>query len=101
MPTLYPNKDELPEIKRAIKDAGITDPRALALAITDFSKGEYTAETVDGYAVMLNEKLTALPATGGDGFGEHAELVEQAFSGKGNADARSRLVTAVGKAAAD
>jgi hypothetical protein len=73
MPTLYPDKDELPEIKRALKEVGITDPRALAMAITDFSNSEFAIESVDSYAVILREKLTA-PA-GGDALGEHAELL--------------------------
>lgn len=100
MPTFtYPDKNELAELKRGLKEGGITDPRALPMAIKAFSESEFTIEMVDSYAVLLREKLNA-PA-GDNGLGEHAELIRESYEGRGNPDARTRLVKAVGQAAAD
>jgi hypothetical protein len=98
MPTLLPNKDELAEIRRALKDGDITDAGAEARAIKDFSEAKYQIEGVDSFVVLLREELTAKP---GGPFGEHADLIEQAFSGKGSADARQKLLKAIGPEATD
>lgn len=71
---MLPNKEEVAEIDRAIKDNGITDPRAKARMIRDFSEGKYVPSEIDSYSVLLHEELTK-PPVDGDGFGEHADLV--------------------------
>jgi hypothetical protein len=64
--TTYPDKNDLAEIDRALKDNGVTDPRARVQMIRDFSDHKYEPSQTDSYAVIVKDNLAKLD-TGGDG----------------------------------
>src|SRR2546429_570228 len=101
LPSEMPDNKTLATIKDALKVAGIENPKAVAQAVKDYGT-RYVADNIDAYLVLLQDEhpdLCGGPTTG-DPFGEHAELIERAFNGKGNADARQTLLKTIGQEAA-
>jgi hypothetical protein len=100
---LPPNKDEVEAAKASLVENGVQDiDAAMMIAVADFDGGEWSQETVAGYAYKLKAKhpeLWTSPPTAADA--ANAALERQAFEGKGNASARAKLVRSIGQEAAD
>jgi hypothetical protein len=50
--SLLPNKEELADIRRALAEAGVTNPNADAIAVAAFQALEYTPERIDAWVTV-------------------------------------------------
>jgi hypothetical protein len=100
---LPPNKEEMDAASAALTEAGVQDiESAKLIAVSDFDAGSWTLETVAGYAYRLkaaHPELWTKPPSEADL--ANAALAREAFEGKGDAVARSKLVRTIGQDAAD
>src|SRR4051812_3539179 len=94
-----PDKSELAIIQKARKDAG-ADPSAEANAIEAFAAGDYTTDQVDSWFAVQRVKQPELWSPAAGTLGEHGELIEKAFTGKGSLKARTELIKQIGEEAA-
>lgn len=100
MSKLLPNKEELTEIKRAIAENGMTNPKALAAAIGAFENSEFTLERVDSWCAYQQEKRPELFKADGGASDAVDPLHVQAFGPEPSLAAQGALVKKVGEAEA-
>lgn len=106
---MLPNKDELKIIDEAIAATNAAPEVAAKLRpaiIKAFDAAEFTTDQIDLWLVVSKEKLpdlwgATLDPAQAERNTENAALALTAFEGRGNVDARGRLVKAVGEAEAN
>jgi hypothetical protein len=105
MPNLYPDKHEAAEIDRVLAEAGRTTPADRARAFRAFANSEIGEESWLVDQLETNDEWKAKPSEADAArMSEIAVFEKIAFTTKGTAaaaTARSRLVKAVGEAAAN
>jgi hypothetical protein len=105
----YPNKDESTAITEALVAVGATSPGAKAAAFEAFANSEFGLDNAESYFVVQGAKQpdvyfpkieAPLPVDDARA-AELAEMERASFEGKGNVDARGRLVKTIGQDATE
>jgi hypothetical protein len=107
--SLLPDKTELAEIRRALKEAGATAPDAEANAIKAFRDGDVTIDRIDSWMTLqkIDNPTSLWVATNVQVNADEARaeqiaaLTRTAFEHGGSPGARGRLVLEIGEDAAD